>query len=82
MEKEQRIIGRLEATNSLHWKEVANYKKIGHPLCTHAPVGTKCRGKKSFPFVHLLISQGGGGGEKNVLAERGIIVDVFLSLSW
>lgn len=37
--------------------------KIGHPLCTHAPVGTKCRGKKSFPFVHLPIS---GEGERTV----------------
>lgn len=32
--------------------------KIGHPLYTHAPVGTKRRGKKSFPFDHLPISGG------------------------
>jgi len=40
--------------NRLHERKRLTIK-IGYPLCTHAPVGTKCRGKKSFPFVHLPI---------------------------
>lgn len=45
--------------NRLHERKRLTIK-IGYPLCTHAPVGTKCRGKKSFPFVHLPISEIGG----------------------
>jgi len=48
-----------ELANRLHKRKRLTIK-IGYPLCTRAPVGTKCRGKKSFPFVHLPISEIGG----------------------